>query len=118
MPKAAIVLLADTESSGDLGRAVNALVTAKEFQDAGDDVSLVFDGAATTWIAELSNTGHEYSGLFEEVRDRIDGACSYCAKAYGVGEEVKACGVEMLGEYEGHPSLRRYVQQGYEVITF
>jgi hypothetical protein len=36
--KAAIVVLADTETHGDLGRVVNALVVAKEFKEAGDDV--------------------------------------------------------------------------------
>ena len=52
MPKAAIVVLADTESHGDLGRLVNALEAVKEFKEAGDDVQLIFDGAGTKWIAE------------------------------------------------------------------
>lgn len=47
MPKAAIVVLADTATHADLGRVVNALITTKEFKDAGVDVRLIFDGAAT-----------------------------------------------------------------------
>ena len=41
-------MLADTETREDLGRAVNAMIATKEFKDAGDEVQLSFDGAATT----------------------------------------------------------------------
>jgi hypothetical protein len=117
MTKAAIVVLADTETAGDLGRVVNALTTAKEFKEAGDEVTIVFDGAGTKWIPELSN-GHQYSRLFGDVRDKIAGACEYCSKAYGVRDGVESAGVELLGEYEQHPSLHRYASDGYQVITF
>jgi hypothetical protein len=117
MTKAAIVVLADTETAGDLGRLVNALNTAKEFKEAGDEVTLIFDGAGTKWIPELSN-GHKYSGLYDDVQDKIAGACEYCSKAYGVREQVESSGVELLGEYEHHPSLHGYAEQGYQVITF
>src|SRR5919197_1438000 len=103
MTKAAIVVLADTEGTGDLGRVVNALTTAKEFKEAGDEVAVVFDGAGTKWIPELSSPEHKYSGLFGEVRDKVAGACEYCSKAFGVRDEVVAEGVELLGEYEHHP---------------
>lgn len=52
MPKAAIVVLADTETHEGLGRVVNALEAVKEFQDAGEDVQLIFDGAGTKPSAE------------------------------------------------------------------
>lgn len=58
------------------------------------------------------------SGLFDEVRDRIAGACEYCSKAYGVREGVESAGIELLGEYEQHPSLHRYASDGYPVIRF
>jgi hypothetical protein len=114
---AAIVVLADTETKEDLGRVVNAMITAKEFKEAGDDVAIVFDGAGTKWIPELSD-GHRYSDLFGAVRDKVAGACEYCSKAYGVLEGVEQAGVELLGEYEHHPSLHGYASQGYQVVTF
>jgi hypothetical protein len=118
MTKAAIVVLADTATPGELGRVVNALTTAKEFKEAGDDVALVFDGAGTRWIPELSGSDHKYSGLFAEVRDKVAGACEYCSNAYGVRDAVESAGVELLGEYEQHPSLHGYASAGYQVITF
>lgn len=118
MAKVAIVVLADTETHEGLGRVVNALEAVKEFKEAKDDVKLVFDGAGTKWIGELSNPAHKAKGLFDAVKDRIAGACEFCAGAFGVTESVTACGVSLVGEYDGHPSFKQLVDQGYQVITF
>jgi hypothetical protein len=48
----------------------------------------------------------------------VGGACSYCAGAYGVKEQVEQAGVPLLEEYEGHPSVRTLVNDGYAVVTF
>jgi hypothetical protein len=42
----------------------------------------------------------------------------YCAKAFGVRSAVEKSGVALLDEYQQHPSLRRRVEEGFEVITF
>ena len=118
MPEVAIVLLAGTDTPGDTGRMVNALTTAKEMGEAGDDVTVVLDGAGTRWVAELAGAEHRYSPLFEDVKPRIAGACAYCSSAYGVKDEVEAAGVPLLSEYADHPSLRTLITDGYEVITF
>jgi hypothetical protein len=118
MPKAAAIVFADTGSPKGLGRVMNALTTAQEFKDAGDDVLVVFDGAGTKWIAELSRENHKYHQLFEDVRDVVGGACSYCAEAFGVKEAVQDGGIELLEDYKGHPSVRTLVNDGYEIVTF
>ena len=118
MPRAAIVVLADTETRDGLGRVVNALTTAREFSDSGDDVAIIFDGAGTKWIPTLADEEHKYHELFESVRDRIAGACDYCADVFGVRAAVEAAGVTLLDEYAQHPSMRRFVVDGYVVLTF
>jgi hypothetical protein len=118
MAKAAIVVLADTETSGELGRVVNALTTAKELKREGDEVAVVFDGAGTKWVPALSDPGHRYHQLFESVRDRMAGACAYCANAYGVREGVEQSGIELLDDFDQHPSLRSYLAEGFQVVTF
>ena len=118
MAKAAIVLLAGTDSSGDLGRVVNGLETANEFERTpGDDVELVFDGAGTQWIPTLDDEEHDYHDLYQAVRDDAT-ACEYCANAFGVADEVAETSVGIVDEHEGHPSIRSLVADGYEVITF
>lgn len=118
MAKAAVVVLADTETHGDLARAVNALETAKEFQEAGDEVSVIFDGAGTRWVGELAKPDHRAHRLYESVKPTVRGACAYCAQAFGVKDAVQDAGVTLLDEHDRHPSLRRFVTDGYEVITF
>ena len=117
MNKVLVLVLADVDTKGDLGRVVNALQTTKEFKEAGDKVRLVFDGAGTRWIGELGSAEHKYHRLFESVKDRA-GACSYCAGAFGVKTAVEQQHVSLLDEFDGHPSLRTAVTDGYQVISF
>ena len=118
MLKVAVFVLADIESHGDLGRLVNALVAVKELKEAGDPVSLVFDGAGTRWPGELVKTDHPAHPLFQAVRDKVTGACRFCAGAFGVEEEIGRLGVALLDQFDQHPSIRNYLIDGYRVITF
>ncbi len=95
----------------------NALTTAKEARQAGDDVRVVLDGAGTKWVPALSAEDHKYHRLFAEVRD-LASACLYCARAYGVKDEVAAGGIPFADEYAGHPSIRQLIVDGYAVVTF
>lgn len=118
MSAAALLILAGTETRADLGRVVNALQIARELQEAGDEVVVVFDGAGTQWIPLLSDEEHKYHVLFEQTKGVIAGACSYCATVYGVKGAIETTDVELLDEFAGHPSIRRFIAAGYEVITF
>ncbi len=118
MVKLAVVVFADTESHADLGRVVNAMLVVREAAESGDDVRFIFDGAGTKWIAELENPDHRSHKLYQSVFRHISGACKYCAAAFGVLDTVAETGVSLLDEYHQHPSLRRLVADGYEVLVF
>jgi hypothetical protein len=118
MNRVAILVLADVETHGDLGRLVNAMTAAKEFTEAGDDVQLIFDGAGTQWLGLLSDPEHKAHRLFEHVRDVVSGACGYCSRAFDAEEGVHHAHVTLLEEYDDHPSIRSLVASGYQVITF
>jgi hypothetical protein len=118
MAKAAIVILAGSESHENLGRMFNALETAREFEETrGDQVRVVFDGAGTEWIAELADPEGDYYELYQAIEDDVV-VCEYCAGAFEVEDEVAAAGVPTASEHNGHPSIRGLVEEGYEVITF
>ncbi len=118
MIKVAIVVLADTETHEDMARVHNALLVAKEFKEAKDDIKLIFDGAGTRWIVELSKPDHMFHELFESLKDKSTGACSFCAGAFGVKESAIESSIPLMEEYEGHPSFRELLAQGYQIITF
>ncbi|MDP9416996.1 MAG: hypothetical protein M3P48_04015 [Actinomycetota bacterium] len=95
MPRAAVILFADAETPEGTGLMANALTTVSEFKDAGDEAILVFDGAGTRWIPQLTDPEFRYHRLLEQVRDRVRGASVYCARAYGVKDEIEAAGIPL-----------------------
>jgi hypothetical protein len=107
MHRIAILVLADTQAHGNMARMANALEAVKEFKEGGDDVRLILDGAAIKWAKELADSGHTLAPLYAAVRDKLAGACTYCAGAFGVKAALEEAGVPLLGEYDG-PSLRRW----------
>jgi hypothetical protein len=117
MNKAAVSVLADTETHGDLARVVNAM-TAKEFAEAGDDVELVFDGAGSQWPGVLADPGHKVSSA---VRAGTSGGLRRLRvllprlRRRRWGPPGRRAAAE---EYKSHPSIRRLVQEGREVLTF
>jgi hypothetical protein len=116
--KIAIVVLSDTGTPADSARVANALTTAYEFKEADEEVTLVFTGAGTKWVVELSDPDHRLHKAFRMVKDKVAGACKACATSFGVREEVEASGVPLLAEYRGHQSLRKVIKEGYQVVTF
>lgn len=117
MVRVAILVLADTESHADLGRVTNALQTAAECLEEGDDVKVVFDGAGTQWVPELEAEDHVLHALYRKLSD-VTSVCEFCAGAFDVADAVETSDVEAVAEYEGHPSIRGLVADGYEVISF
>jgi len=116
--KAAIFILTGNETHADHGRLANGLEAAKEFVETdGDEVTVVFDGGGTQWIADLIDEDSDYHELYQAIRDEAI-VCDYCASAFGVEEAVEDAGLSLVNEYEGHPSVREFVADGYEVITF
>jgi hypothetical protein len=118
MAKAAIVVLADTNTPADLSRVVSALTAARGLAESGQEVTVVFDGAGTKWVPELCSHGHKYADLFSEVSPHVAGACAYCAWAFGVAGEVEANGVDLLGDHDRHEGLEALTGDGYQLVTF
>lgn len=118
MNKVAVFVFADTETSEGLGRVVNAMVAVKEFKQAGDEVRLYFDGTGTRWPGVLSGKDHKANPLYESVKDRVSGACLFCATVFGAKESAGQCGVGLVDEFEQHVSVRKLVSDGFRVMNF
>lgn len=116
--KVAVVILADVEGFEALGRVANALELAKECVSSGTPLKLIFDGAGTKWVGALSHQEHRLHGLFKSIPHANQGACAFCASAFGVKTDVERCGVSLLAEFDEHPSLLTLIRQGYQMVTF
>ncbi len=120
MAKTALIVLAGTNGHSDLGRVFNALEVVREYEEdgQGDAVTLIFDGAGTEWIPELEDPEHDAHEIYASVKERIEEACRFCAKSSGVFEEIQETEIDFLDDFEGHPSIKSFVDEGYEVVTF
>jgi len=106
--------------NGEFMCFVHVLLNAVDMHERGYDTKVVIEGAATKLVPELSKEANPMHRLYEKAKglDLIDGACKACSNKMGVMEEVKAQGLRLLDEMSGHPSMARYLEEGFEVITF
>ena len=116
MNKVAIFVFADTDSNEGLGRVVNALETAKEFQN--DEMRLYFDGTGTKWPAELSRSDHLAHKLYQSIRGNVTGACEFCATAFGAKEAIRSAGIQLIDEHDDHVSVKKLVSEGFHIMNF
>jgi hypothetical protein len=116
--KVAVVIMSDTETHADRARAANALTTAYEFKEADEEVTVIFTGAGTRWVPELTDPDNRLHRAYKMVEDRVEGACKACAVSFGVKDAIQENGVPLLTEYRGHQSIRRLINEGYEIVSF
>ena len=123
--KNAIIVLSDPKSGSEeaLGRVFNALSAAYDYKQAGDDVEIMFQGAGTRWVGELSKADHPAYELFQEVKDTVAGVSCGCADVFGGVDDAEKSGFDLIKDNpvpgtSGLPSLRTLTNEGYNVITF
>ena len=98
----------------------HALLNARDMSERGFEVRLVVEGMATAQLKELDEGGRPFSSLFSKVRDMglIDCVCQACASKTGALDSVTAQGLPLCNEMAGHPSMARYIEEGFEIVTF
>ena len=118
--KYAIILQAGTKSHEGSARAVHAFLYAQELQEHGHKVVLIFDGAGTQWAAALSdpNGNSPLKPAYEQFKatGTVEIICEYCAGAFGVKDTLAERGTTLVSEYAGHPSIAKWVDQGYQLL--
>jgi hypothetical protein len=106
--------------NGEVMCFVHVLLNALDLNEKGYDVKIVIEGAATKLVSELAKEENPMHRLYEKAKglDLIDGACKACSNKMGALEAVKAQGLRLLDEMNGHPSMARYLEEGFEVWSF
>ena len=116
--KLVVVLLAHRSDHENMGRALHALMFAKQAHGAGVDTELIFDGGGVEWAADMPNNEH-FEEMYNELVDAgvIKGVCQFCAGAFEVEDELKQRGANMMDEDNGHPNIGKKIAAGEQVIT-
>lgn len=119
--KTAIIILSDPKSGSEesLGRAFNALAAAYDFKNAGEEVSILFQGTGTRWPEELQKEDHPVHELFKAVEDKIQGISSACTDVFGANPS----GFDLIKDNKvpntsGLPSFKKLQDEGYNVLVF
>lgn len=115
--KFAIILQADTDRHEGFARALHALLYSIELKEAGHDVVLIFDGAGTGWAKKMSDPSSTLHGKYKKLKELgiVREICDYCSGAFKVKSDLK--GEPLVGDYGGHPSMSRWVAQGYQLLV-
>ncbi|MCL4333351.1 MAG: hypothetical protein M1290_05020 [Candidatus Thermoplasmatota archaeon] len=89
---------------------VSRQIKAKRYED----VKVLLYGPSEEFVAELQGDAKE---AFNEIvkAGALDSACSFIAKKYDIELKLQSMNVTLLPFGE---RLARYVNEGYEVITF
>ena len=115
-----VVLQAGTETHEGMARAVHALLYSKEMKESGYEVVLLFDGAGTEWVEKWSQTDTEdkLAVMYRELRAAgvTQVVCDFCAGAFHVKESLQEKEVPLTAEYQGHPSIVKWLDRGYKLL--
>ena len=118
--KYAIVLQSGAETNEAKARAVHALLYATELAEKGYAVVLIFDGAGTGWANEMRKPENPLNKHYLRIKElgMTEEICDYCAESFDVKESLPEQQKKLLvGDYEGHPSLVKWIEQGYQIIV-
>lgn len=115
-PKVAVVIFEPITS--DMARAYRGLKTALEFQAAGDDVVVMFDGSGVETLAAISDPTSKLNPLAVALTESILGACEFCARSHKVIDTIRDAGWPLLADNDGEASIRNLVVGGYQILSF
>lgn len=94
----------------------HVLMNALDLHEAGVEVRIIFEGASVKLVPLFSE---ENNPLYNKAKELglIAGVCLACSKVLGVYEQNVESGLEMLDDMSGHAGMKKYIEDGYEVIS-
>lgn len=95
---------------------MHVLLNAIDMHEKGIEVKIVMEGEAVKLIRQLEEADNKpYKNAIE--LNLFDCICKACSAKMGVFDYNERCGIPMNGELNGHPSMFRFIEEGYEIIT-
>lgn len=123
--KAAILIHSDPKTGTEeaLGRVFNALSVAYDLKQTGHEARVLFLGTGTRWVAELTKPENPVHGLFDAVKDKVEGVSRACADVFGATDDVHNLGYDFVSDNAvpdttGLPSIAKLMADGYSVLVY
>ncbi len=105
---------------GELLCFAHVLINALDMKGRGYEAKVVIDGEATGLIGDFLDRKNSYAQLFQRVKTEgmIDCVCEACSAKMGTVGIARAQKLQLCGEMSGHPSLAKYIEEGYQILIF
>lgn len=119
--KYAIILQAGPGSHESHARMFHSMIYSKELKEKGHEVRLIFDGAATEWLAKWNDPqdrdDRTMGGFFNQLKDAglTYVVCDFCSGAFGVRQKLVDKDEPLVAQYMNHPSMVELTEGGYQV---
>jgi hypothetical protein len=99
---------------------VHVLLNALDMDDRGYIVKVIIEGSSPKTANDLNDPSAKFHRFYKQVKERglIDCVCKACSATVDALEGIQEQRLPLCNEMNGHPSLARYLEEGYEVITF
>ena len=106
--------------NGDLMCFIHVIINALDLKERGFDVKVIIEGSATKLVDQFENKKNLFYKQYQDLKSSgiIDCFCKACSNKMDALEEVEKLGFNTCAELMGHPSIGKYLEQGYEIITF
>jgi hypothetical protein len=106
--------------NGDPMCFIHVLLNGLDMNEKGQTGRIIIEGSATKLIPELAKTENPLHTLWEKAKAAkiIDGVCKACSQKMGTLDASREQGLTLLDEMNGHPSMARYISEGFDIISF
>lgn len=96
----------------------HVLLNALDLYKAGYEARVVIEGMATKTVAVFRDETKPFAALFYECKEKgiLDSVCLACSKKTGSYEALKDMDLPFSDELSGHPSMKRFLEEGYEIV--
>ena len=106
--------------NGDPVCFIHVLLNGLDMKARGMDCRIIVEGAATALLPKLAQQENPLHKLWEKAKSQgiVEGVCKGCAHKMGTADEAVNQGIALLDDMSGHPAMSRYIENGFDVISF
>jgi hypothetical protein len=99
---------------------VYVLLNALDMKEKGYDPKVIIEGSAAKLVKELADENKPFANLYKKVKEQglIDCVCKACASKMNALNAAIDQQLPLCDELSGHPSMSKYIERGFEIITF
>lgn len=105
---------------GEKSCFLHALLNVIDMNEKGFDVKLIMEGQSPKLLSEITKKEDKLFSFYNEVKSKglISAVCKGCANMMSTLEIAEKEGLPIVGDMKNHVSLAKYIEEGYEIITF